>query len=185
MSNGLGSGFFGLTLLAVLVGLALVGVLATGVAYATHRRGSPMPAPLRYLFPAVGAGVLGVTGFAVLVMFDEAPALAGLFTLVAFAPFVIVGGYLARTTDLGRVKVFTLTTMAWGLPFLLGVFVAFGSMNGLTSALGVSPAGSEDLAWVASAIGGLTIVVGMLLLKTRLEAVVRVANGPHEARKTA
>lgn len=175
MSNGLGAGFFAITLLAVLAGLALLVVLSTGVSWVWYRRAGRVPAPLRYLLVAVGVGVLGVAGFGVLVLFDEAPAVAGLFALLVVVPLLVAGGYLERTTGLGRLDVAATTVMAWGLPFLLGVVVVFGVTTGLSSAFDLAPAEFRRLgvAWAGAAVGGITVVLAMIPLGTRLGAVVR------------
>lgn len=183
MSNGLGTGFAALSLIAVLAGLALLVVLSTIVSCAFYRRTGHTPPPLRYLFVVIGIGVLGVTGFGILALADEAPVLAWLFACVALVPLVVVRLYLSRTTGLTRVEAITTTVMAWGLPFLLGVVVAFGVTNGLNAAFGLAPAESRRLgiAWIASAVGGLTVVLGMLPIGARLGGMVRAETGIQES----
>jgi hypothetical protein len=170
MTNGLGAGFFALTLVAVLAGCALFGLLGTAVATVYFRQRGRVPPPVRYLLALVGVGVLGVGGFGVLVLYDEAPAAAWLFSWVVVLPFLAVGGYLARTTAGSRLEVLGATTMAWGVPFALGLVVVFGVMAGASAAFDLAPAESRGLgvAWIAAVAGGLTVVLGMLPIGARL-----------------
>lgn len=174
MSNGLGTGFFALTLLAVLAGLAILVVVTTIASAVYHRRTNYTPTPVRYLLGVLCVGVLGVAGFGVLVLYDEAPAAAWLFASFVVGPFLVVGSYLVRTTGLSRFDVITTTVMAWGIPFFLGVAVALGSLNGITSVFDLAPAESREMgvAWIAAAIGGVTIVLSMIPIGNSLSTVL-------------
>lgn len=169
MTNGFGAGFFAISLLAVLIGLALVAVLATLTAYWFHRETGRLPRLFHYLPNVIGVAVLASAGFGVLVLYDEAASLAALFASVALFPLLVVGGYLRRTSEASRREVVSTTVMVWGPTFLVGVVVVFGVTMGLQSVLGFAPGESRQfgLAWLAAGSGGLVIVVGMLLLGPR------------------
>lgn len=183
MSNGLGAGLFGLTLLAMLVGLALLGVLGTIVSYVFHRQTDRIPLVLRYLLVLIGVSVLGVAGFGVLVMYDEAPIIAGLFTSIALLPLLTVSIYLARTSELLHLDVGAITVMAWGPSFLLGVAVALGAMSGINSVFDLTPLESRQMgvAWISFAIGGIFIVFGMITLSMLLRRVLESTTGTRES----
>lgn len=183
MSNGLGAGFFALTLLAVLGGLALLGLLGAIVSYVFHRQTDRTPLLLRYLLVLIGVGALGVAGFGVLIMYDEAPIVAGMFTSIALLPFLIVSVYLARTTQLLRVDVGATAVMAWSPSFLLGMAAAFGALSGINSVFNLTPVESRQLgiAWLAFAIGGIVIIFGMISLSKWLRRVVGSKTGTRES----
>lgn len=170
MSNGLGAGFGALTLLAALAGLSLLVALGAGVSYVLYRRTGRVPRPLRLPLVAVGVVVVGVAGFGVLALHDEAPPVAGLFVATVLAPFLVVGGYLLRTTESPLVDVAATTVLAWGLLFLPGVAVVIGVTVGASDVFGLAAAESQRLGvpWVASTIGGGTVVLGMLLVGSHL-----------------
>lgn len=71
MSNGLGAGFFAITLLVVLAGMAILVVLTMIASAVYHRRTGHIPMLFRYLLVVICAGVLGVTGFGILLLYDE------------------------------------------------------------------------------------------------------------------
>jgi hypothetical protein len=175
MSNGLGAGFAAPAPPAVLAGLALLAALTALGAYAFARRAGAVPAPIRYLSVALGVGVLGVADFGAPALHDGAPPVAWLFLAVAFVPLAVVGVHLDRTTGLARVDVAATTVMAWGLPFLLGVLVALGATNGISSALGLAPAqsGGIGVPRVAAALGGVAVVLGTRPFADRLAETVR------------
>lgn len=175
MSNGLGAGFFAITLLAVLAGLASFVIVTTIASAVYHRRTGNIPMGVRYLFGVICVGVLGATGFGILLLSDEAPAVAWLFTSIVILPFLIVSGYLAHTTGLSRLDILTTTVMAWGIPFFLGVIVTFGAMNGIESVFNLAPAASRQsgVAWIAATTGGLTIILSMILISDRLGRMVQ------------
>jgi len=182
MTNGMGAGFAAISMLAVLAGLALLVMAATAVFYAVYRRSGQGPTILRYLLAAASAGVVGVSGFGIAMLYDEATILAGLLALVALAPFVLVGIHLNRTTGLARLDVIVTTVMAWGLTFLIGVVVTFGTMEGIGAALDLSQVELRrmGIGWVASTAGGLTILLGMLILSRRLRGMMDTTAGRGE-----
>lgn len=182
MSNGLGAGFAAITLLAVLAGLSFLVALAAGTAYALHRRMGRIPWPLRLLVVVVGVVVLGVAGFGVLALFDEAPPVAGLLAATVLAPLLAVGGYLFRTMESPYVDVAATTVLAWGFLFLPGVAVAFGVTAGASDVLGLTTGESRRLGvpWLASAVGGSTVVLGMLIVGSRLREVFPISSDRHE-----
>ncbi|PSP80065.1 hypothetical protein BRC81_02385 [Halobacteriales archaeon QS_1_68_20] len=170
MTNGLGTGFFAITLLAVLAGLALLGVAATAVAAAFYRRSGRISTRIRYPFVALLVAVLGVAGFGILVLFDEAPTAAGLFAGIVALPFLLVAVYLDRTTALSNLDVAAATVVAWGPAFLLGVVVVFGANAGTVAAFDLAPAEARRLrvAWIASAAGGVAVVLGMVSIANQV-----------------
>lgn len=166
MSNGLGAGFAGVTLLAVLLGLAvLLASCLAGVLVSRRRTGS-VPRFLAYLSAALLGGTIFVAGFGVVALYDEALPLAALFVVIVLLPLAAVGGYLHLTTDLGPIDTFATVGVAWSLPFVVGVAVTFGLTTGLGSALDLPPsgAGRRRLVWFATAIGGAVVVTGSVSL---------------------
>lgn len=170
MSNGFGAGFFAISLLAVLGVLALLDVLVAAGWYAYQRRTGGRPPLVRYLPAVVLAAVLAVAGFGVLVLYDEAASLAWLVASTALLPLLVVGVYLDRTTALARPDVVAATVLAWGPAFVTGVLVVFGTRSGIDAVLGLTVGESRQLgvAWLAAAVGGLVVVLGMLALSSRL-----------------
>ncbi|WP_254861368.1 hypothetical protein [Natronomonas gomsonensis] len=166
MSNGLGAGFFGLTLLAILLGLAAVLTLALVGVVEFRRRIGTVPQLLKYVSIAVLGGVLVVAGFGVLAMYDEAVLLAVLFLVIVFVPLTVVGIYLHQTIELTRVDVLVTAGLAWSLPFVIGVGVTFGLTIGVSSTFDLAPAESQRLGvvWIAMFVGGAVIVIGSVLL---------------------
>jgi hypothetical protein len=182
MSNGLGAGFFTVSLLVALAGVAVFVALATTSCVVFFRRTSRVPQIVVYLMVAITIGVVGVAGFGILVLFDEASAAAWVFTSTVVLPFAVVGAYLARMTELPPSYVVSSTVMAWGLPFLLGIGVALGVKTGIETVSAVAPGESRQLGipWIAAACGGLTIILAMLPLSTRLGEILvegRAARG--------
>lgn len=184
MTNGLGAGFFGVTVLAVIAGLAGLAVLLAGASYAFVLRRNRVPRPLQYMAVGVLVAVVAIAGFAVAVLYDEAMMLAGLFLLLVFIPLLAGGVVLARTTGVSRLNVAVATPLAWGLPFFVGVAIVFGGMELLTGALELTSgeAGRLGLPWIAATIGSLAIVVGTIGLSGR---VARVVTFERDRRNTA
>lgn len=166
MSNGLGAGFAGLTLLAVLLGLAVLLVVTLVGVFLYGRRAEPVPRLLPYLSVVVLVGVILIAGFGVVALYDEALPLAVLFLAIVLVPLAAVGGAVQLTTDLGPIDALATTGLAWSLPFIVGVAVTAGLTIGLGSALGLPPAGSrqQTLVWLATAVGGIVVVAGSILL---------------------
>jgi hypothetical protein len=181
MANGLGAGFFTISLLVALGGLATFVVLATMSCVGFFRRTNRVPPVVVYVMIAIAIGVLGVAGFGILLLFDEASAVAWLITSTVVLPFGVVGASLARTTDLPPAYVATTTVMAWGFPFFLGVGVVFGLMTGVEMVSAVAPSESRQLGIARSAVacGGLTIILAMLPLSTRLGEILVEGRAAH------
>lgn len=123
MSNGLGAGFGGLMLYAVL--LIIAGGLLVTTVVAFYWRNRTLPAPLQYVAVGLVGAVVVVAAFAIVALADEAPALAALFVVTAGLPLVLVAGR-ARWTGASWSTVAAVTGMAWCLPFLVGIGVLFG-----------------------------------------------------------
>lgn len=166
MSNGLGTGFFGLTLLAILLGLAAVLTLVLVGMVGFRRRTGTVPQLLKYVSIAVLGGVLLVAGFGVLAMYDEAALLAVLFLAIVFVPLVAVGIYLHQTTELTWVDALVTTGLAWSLPFVIGVGGTFGLTIGVSSTFDLAPVESQRLGvvWIAMLVGGAVIEIGSVFL---------------------
>lgn len=179
MSSGLGSGIAAVSIGAILIGLASFALLTAAVSSVLYRRTATVPRSLRYLVVAIGVFVIGVSGFSVLALFDEAPALAGLFASITLVPLLVVAVYFERSTELTRLDLVTTTVMAWGLPFLLGIVVAFGVMIGVTSVVDLTRSEALDLGltWIASTAGGITVVLCMIPLGRRLGRLLGSGTG--------
>lgn len=119
-------------------------------------------------------GVLGVAGFGIGVLYDEAPAAAGVFVLLVGGPYTTASVYLAHRTELSRLDIITTTVMAWGGPFLLGVIITFGALTGIDSMFELAPAESRQLGvpWIAATTGGSAIILGMIPIGNRLARMV-------------
>jgi len=174
MSNGLGAGFGGLLLLAILLGLAGLLTLSLGAVYLFQRRRDAVPRLLKYLSIAFLAGVVVVAGFAIAALFDEVSLLPALFTAIAVIPLLVVGVYLSRTTELSSVDLLASTGLAWSVPFLLGVVVVFGLTLGVSQVLGWTSVQSQQrgLAQIATFVGGLVVVVGTVLLSKTISLAI-------------
>lgn len=180
MSNGLGAGFAGLTLLAVLLGLA--GLLASCLAgvFVSRRRTGSVPGRLRSVSAALLGGVIVVAGFGVVALYDEALPLAVLFAVIVLLPLAAVGGYLRRTTDLTPIDILATAGVAWSLPFVVGVGVTFGLTTGLGSALEVPPAGARRraLVWIGTTVGGLVVGAGSMLVGRSVSTTLSAGRSP-------
>lgn len=170
MSNGLGAGFAGLTLLAVLLGLATLLALSLIGVFVFRRRTDAVPRHLKYFSVAVLGGVILVAGFGVLALYDEAATLAALFLAIVLLPLAAVGVYVQRATGLNRLDTLATVGLAWSLPFLVGLVVTFGLTTGIGSTFDLAPAESRrlGLAWIASTVGGIVVVIGSVLLGKRV-----------------
>lgn len=175
MTDGLGSGFFALTLLVLLgVGAVLLGLTAAG-ALALDRRRGRVPVAVRFLAMVLLAAVVVVAGFGVLVLADEAVVAAALVVAIAFAPVVAV---VVRQRRAGRqpwLAVLATAGLAWGPSYLLGVVVAFGLDIALRELLDLAPAEplSMAVAWVAAAGGGVVAAGVAAVVGARLASVLR------------
>jgi len=180
LSNGLGAGFGGLMLLAVLSGMAgLLGLSLTGVVVSRRRTGT-FPRLLRYLSVAVVFGVILVAGFAVLVLYDEAATLAAVLLAIVLIPLGAVGIYLHRMTELSRLDILATTGLAWSIPFLIGLAVTFGVLIVVTNVFDLAPAESQQLGlhWIATAVGAVVVVLGTLLLGKQISRSLYSATTP-------
>jgi len=88
---------FSTLLVRILAGLAILVLVATVAGAVYKRRAGYVPRPFGYVLAVLCVGVVGVSGFGVLVLYDEASVLAWLFASIALVPFLVVGPYLART----------------------------------------------------------------------------------------
>ena len=170
MSNGLGTGFFALTLLTVLAGLAGLSCVAAVAVTGWHRRRGVVPNAARYLLAALGVGIVGLGGFGVIVLIDEAFRAAWLFVTLNLAPFLIAGSYLRHRQNASMTAGMAATTVAWGGSFLVGVAVAFGVLAGAQSAFALAPVESRELrvAELAFTVGGVAVAAGTVALGHQL-----------------
>lgn len=168
MSNGLGAGFGGLMLLAVLSALAVLLSLSVMGVFVFKRRMGTVPQALRYLSVVFLVAVILVTGFAVAALYDEAATLAVVFFAIVFVPLGVVGIYLHQTTDSPLLDTLATAGLAWSIPFLIGVIATFGGLNILTDMFDVAPAESRQLGfhWIATAVGAGVVVIGTTWLST-------------------
>lgn len=173
MSGGFGAGFFTLTLLAVLAGLAaLLGVSAL-LAMVLRDRSDGGPAWISPLAVGLLVVVVGVAGFGVLVLFDESAVGAGLVVAVVFAPLLSVGLRHRPWTGGWRHRLAT-AGLAWSLPYLLGV-VAFVGLNVVIPRsfdLAPGEARSVGVGWIAVVGAGVVVIVGAVGLSDRVAHVL-------------
>lgn len=155
-----------MTLLAVLLGLAVLLAACLAGVFVSHWRTGAVPPLLRYVSAALLCGVIVVAGFGVVALSDEAPPLAVLFVAIVLLPVAAVSGYLRLTTELPHVDTLATAGVAWSLPFVVGVVVTFGLSSGLGSVLEAPPAGSQRraLVWIATAVGAVVVVTGSIIL---------------------
>lgn len=169
MTGSFGAGFFTLTLLAVLAGLAALLGVSVLAAIALGDRSDGVPAWVST--PAAGllVAVVGVAGFGVLVLFDEAPFGAGLLVGLVLVPLAAaVGrGWRARRRWL---DVISGAAMAWSLPYLLGLAVFLAINVGVIEAFQL--AGGEvralGLHWIGAAGGAVVALAGTVWLTGRV-----------------
>lgn len=173
MTNGLGAGFAALSLVGLLAGLALLLCLATAGALVLSRRTGRTPRLLGFLALGVLVGVVGVAGFGVLALSDEAPLVAGILLVTVFLPLAVTGGRVRRATGAAWLDVLATTAMAWALPFLVGVGVLLGTWPVAAFVLGLTPGTSQQsvVGWVAATAAGVVVVAGTLSLGSRLGTV--------------
>jgi hypothetical protein len=170
MSDGLGAGFGALMLLAVLVGLALVLALTGAVAVALDRRGSGAPGVTRYVAVALLVGVLAVSGFGVLALYDEAAVLAWVFAALVVVPLSVAGAGLGHRIGRPWIDVGASVAVGWSLPFVAGVVVTFGGLQVASQGLGLASGEvqSMGLPWVAATAGGLVVTAATVATAGRL-----------------
>lgn len=175
MTSSFGAGFLALSVLVALAVLAVLLALLGVAAVALRRRIGRVPALLRYLAVAALTVGVGVAGFGVLALLDEAPVAAGLVLATVFAPLGVAGLRLHRTTDLRPLEVLAATAMAWGLPFVVGAVLFFALDLGVAAALDLAPAESGRLwvSWAAVAGSGLAAVGGTAVLAGRVAGWLR------------
>lgn len=175
MTNGFGAAFGGVLLAAVLAGLAAFLTLTGLLVAVRRRRGATPPRLVLYLAAGLTAGVVLVAGFAVVALADEATALAVLFLALVFVPLVVCGLDRHRRASSPPLETVATTGIAWGLPFLLGLFVAVGGFNLVTSVLDLTAGEAQGRGyhWVATAVGCLVVVSGTHLLGTLVGARLR------------
>lgn len=174
MSNGLGAGFGGLMLLAVLSVLAVLLSFSVMGVFVFNRRIGTVPRALRNLSVVLLLAVFLVTGFAVAALYDEATTLAVVFFAIVFVPLGVVGIYLHQTTDSPLLDTLATAGLAWSIPFLFGVIVIVGGLNILTGMFDVAPAESRRLGlhWIATAVGAGVVVSGTIWLSTPISRTV-------------
>ncbi|MEF8838703.1 MAG: hypothetical protein V5A18_04270 [Haloarculaceae archaeon] len=157
--------------------MGVLDIIATAASVLYYRRAGHVHPLLRYTLVVIGLAVLGVAGFGILLLFDEVPVLAWLMASLVVVPLLVVGLYLARTTEYPRIAILTGTVMAWGGPFLLGIVVVLGVMEGIESVLDLAPVESRQMGvpWIAATAGGVTTIISMLPLANRLGSILESA----------
>lgn len=178
MSEGLGAGFAGLTLLSVLLGLAALLALCLFAVFVSRRLTDPVPRSITVLSVAVLGVVIAVAGFGVVALSDEAPRLAVLFGAIVLLPLTAVVASVHLTTDLPPTDTLATAGLAWSLPFVVGVVVTFGLSSGLGSVLGLPPAGPQRraLVWIATAVGAAVVVTGSIVLARPVSGFLSAAD---------
>lgn len=174
MTNGLGTGFFALAVLAVLLGLAALLALSLAGTVLVRRRSGTVRTLLTYFSVVVLVVALAVAGFGVVVLYDEAAVPAALFLVLVFLPVAAVGRHLHRETDLPRADAVATIGLAWSLPFVAGLIVVFGVTIGAGAVFDLAPVESRRLGvpWIATGLGGAVAVVGSVVLGARLGRVL-------------
>lgn len=118
-----------------IAGLAVVLAVAGGLAALARRRTGELPYALVYLPLAALAAVLGVTGIGVVTFADSTTPHVSVLLLAAVVAPIALGSARARTRrGLPWMEAVSATTMAWGLPYLLGL-VATGALTVLAVAV--------------------------------------------------
>lgn len=176
MTNGFGAGFATLGILAVIAGVAaLLGLLTAGLAV-TARRPGRLPGAVRYAAVGLLVAAVGLGGFGVVALLDEAAFGAVLFGLLVFLPLAVP---VARGWRAGRgwIDVLAVAALAWSGPFLLGFGVFLVLTVGVIETFQL--AGGEvralGLTWLAAGGGGAVAVIGTALLDERLARWLRNA----------
>lgn len=169
MSNGLGAGFAGLTLLAVLAAVAILAGLAAATGYTLRSRRGRGRDAVRVVLVGLGVVAVGVSGFGVLAFADEAALVAWLLSWLTLLPLLLAAGARVRAMGLSPATAFAATVAAWAPAFLAGLAVTVGATSAINAALGL-PGASQGtgVRWVAAAVGGLVVLLATYGLGTRL-----------------
>lgn len=170
MSAGFGAAFTGLTLLAVLSGLAGLLALSLAGVVASRRWTKPVPPLLRSLWAGLVCGVVLVAGFGAVLLVDEAATLAAVFVGLVLIPLGAGGLSLYRVAELPRRELVATAGLAWSLSFLLGLAITFGVPIVINRLVDLAPTESRQLGlyWIATALGTTVIVLGTLRLSKRV-----------------
>lgn len=150
MSNGFGAAFFGITLFAVL--LAIAGLLVVTTVVVFYLRHKQVPDLIQYVAAPLTGIVVVVSGFGIVVLTDEATALAVLFAAIVVFPLVLVGAR-AKWSGVSWITVVAISGMAWSLPFITGVGLLFV----LQTNIEISTTGMTGLAGIVT-IGGALLI---------------------------
>lgn len=179
MSNGLGAGFALLTILAVLLGVAVLLGLLTAGAVALERRSGTRPAPIRYVAAGLLAVALVVAGFGAVALADEALVGAALLVALVFVPLAGAGAIVRRAGHPDRLALTATTAMAWGGAYIFGIAVLAGLVVGLEPALGLAPGEARQvgLPWLETAVAGLAALAVALALASGLPRLVPTVPG--------
>lgn len=167
MSDGFGAAFGAIALFAVLLAIAGLLFLTTGVAL--HWRGERVAAYTEHVALALVGGLVLVAGFAIVALADEAPLLAGLFAATTAVPVVLAAGR-ARWAGAPWPTVVARSGMAWCLPFLAGTSLLFV----VATSTSASPA-------VATGVVGVVTTAGTLLCGAYLDDWLAADDDPPAA----
>lgn len=169
MSNGFGAGFATLGLLLGLAGLAGLLGLTAAAGLVLDRRTGRIPGAVRYLAVGLLAAVLVVAGFGVLALADESAFGAGLLLVLVFVPLAGAVGRGWRA-DRGWLNTLVAASLAWSLPYLLGLGVFLAVTAGVIEAfqLAGGEARALGLHWFGAAGGAAVAVAGAVWLEARL-----------------
>lgn len=154
MSSGLGAGFFGLTLITVLLGLA--GLLVGTTIVAFYGRHKESPTGIMYAAAGLVGVVVIVAGFGVILLADEASFLAVLLGAIVGLPLLLIA-VRARWAGANGLTLAAISGMAWSLPFIVSV----GLLLILQVHTDVSPTVMTGLTGIVTSGGALLIGEGL------------------------
>lgn len=175
-----GAGFALLSLLLVLGGLAAVALLAGAVALGYRRyTGESPPEAGRYPLVLLLVAAVGVAGFGIVALVDEAPIGSGLLLAGVAVPLVASVATLRWRNGRSWPSVGAIATVAWSAGYLLGLAAFAGIVATVPAALDI-PQGSArtaNVAWVAVGVTGVVATVVAVEIARRWPADGDVAGG--------
>lgn len=181
MSN-VGVGFFALFLVGVVSLFALGLGLLAGLVAAFHRRNASVPRILPSLAGVLLIGVIVVTAFGLIAVAVGSPRFAVFVVLTIPVPVLVVSYWLRRTRGASTVDSLVAAAMAWGMPFLGGIAVFFGTTLGIEAVFDLPPATPRGRGVnVIAAVGAAAVVVaGGLAIGRRIHPLLPPRTGERD-----
>jgi hypothetical protein len=168
MSNGIWTGLYVQSLLIVLLGLSILLTAFLGGCIWLRNRDRAVHPALKYASIAVLVAVISIAGLAIIELFDEGIAMAGLFAVLVLIPLAVVGAYLQQRSHLTPVNLLSTTALSWGPSFIIGAFILIGVIAGIGIELDLAQTTGQQeiLRLLAVVLGGVTVVLSGVSLSS-------------------